>query len=434
MQQATSKSSKPAPTSEVSYDNRHQSEKRTFPRLGKQTKAYSSLNAALEFLEGRRNGTIHQFQSQREFLCQKKFVEAGISKDLGTFSLAVCSAKPEWQDRAKEFRQTGELPAYVNNPNRKQTMRVAVEIFDRETRRMIEQLQREETDIGTGNTNNTTASGKNQRPDPPPALPPILPDLKTMADSMVSVANGLNAHQKQFDMISKALESERGKNKQARNEKEALQELNDALEAHSNAAREDCKALESERGKNDQLTKEKEALKEINNALEAHSNEAREQMEKDYRDLQLKFEAECEERKKRKARESEEERYLEDFHRASARKRLKLHNGEQRAIVDAATELTTEEKKIHICMSKASVSLMHENMVLRKKYDELEGMCQEKEKELLLQVSQCKEEQKKRESLADELEQVQRRLSQLQGSVASEEKYKPAADCYDIDI
>jgi hypothetical protein len=229
--------------------------------------------------------------------------------------------------------------------------------------------------------------------------------------------------------------------------------------------------------------KEKGALKELNDALEAHYNEAREHMEKDHQDLQAKLEAECEERKKRKARESEK-RYLEGFHRVSAafqqsakkRRRLKLQNAEQRAIVDAATQLTTEEKRPHICISKASVSLMHENMDLRKKYDELDGKYQENEeklllqvskydeldgkyqenekklllqvskydeldgkyqeneKKLLLQVSQCKKEQKKIKSLADELEQVQRRLSQLQGSVASEAKYMPAADCYDINI
>jgi hypothetical protein len=428
----------------------------TFLPLGKQTKAYSVLNAALELSEGWRNNTIPPGQSHSEFLRQKKFVEAGISINECSFSQAVRSTKPEWQDKAKEFRQTGKLPADMNNRHRKHIMRFAVEVFDRQNSRMMEQRQREETDIGAGNSNtNTTAAGNEERPDSPPALPPILPDLKTMAASMVSVANELDAYQKQFDMVYNALESE-------------------------------C-------GKNEQLTKEKEALKELNDALEAHSNEARDQMEKDYQDLQAKLEAECEERLKRKALYSEEKRYLEEFHRASAafqepakkRKRLNLQNAEQRAIVDAATQLTTEEKRHHICVSKASVSLMHENMDLRNKYDELDGKYQENEKtlmhenmdlrkeydeldgkyqenektlmhqnmdlrkkyneldgkyqenekKLLLQVSLCKKERKKRKSLADELEQVQRRLSQLQGSVArSEATYMPAADCYDINI
>eukprot|EP00980_Cylindrotheca_fusiformis_P006454 scaffold1376_cov125-Cylindrotheca_fusiformis.AAC.20 len=188
--------------------------------------------------------------------------------------------------------------------------------------------------------------------------------------------------------------------------------VSSGLEIFQRRYAQQSKALQNERLINDQLQKEKDDLKHQRATLEAHFHDGREKSREKLDDLKSKLEMEC---KKRKRLEAENKEYRDQLYSATVereefsriRKRLKLQNTELKASLDA-------REKPRLRISKASVSLMKENMDMRKMFDELNEKYQDQLQSLSHQISLLEQERTKRLSLADELDRAKDRLVQLQ--------------------
>lgn len=336
------------------------------------------IQAARAYMEERKNRKI----TLNEFLSDKSFPRHHIH-------LACSALKPEWQNVARKFRETGQTPEHLNTVWYQKVFQQALTIYD-------------------DSLNETSGNAAGDETSAPPSATSTAP-TSTPEEEEEAANETVGQQLVQEEEEATTLETETARNLPDLNEMKAtllsmatyVGEISKLITKES----EEKQRIFKEKNKLETKSKEKiESLGKENFALQAHFEEVSQNLDEENKELEAKLENERtsikllkQEKKRLSDQLSENTKEIQSLQtKCKTNKRLKLDNEELKSkISTASAELSN--------VAKASKELMEENMLLKEKLREATLTNQQAKARNHFFATKAQNEKRKRKQLKQQL-------------------------------